>query len=200
MIFMPGPITHAARLTRRGPGDYNGSGFAGPLGRQNGRSNGALVYVMAFSNTTDIGGLLAGGRQTLRLEKSVRLEPFEGWTFPAPAQVALEIHGIEQLLEVVGAIDVEAIGACGRCLEEVRSQMHLDVNEELEPKAALKDDPFSESNVLSGDRLDVADLIRQLVLSAAPFAVLCDPECRGLCANCGSNKNQGACTCLPELE
>jgi len=151
---------------------------------------------MASSNTIDIGGLLAGGRQTLRLEQSVRLELFEGWSFPQPAQVALEIHGLERLLEVVGTIDVEAHGSCDRCLEGVREQMHIDVEEELEPKAALKDDPFSESNVLSGDRLDVADLTRQLVLSAAPFTVLCSPECHGLCISCGHNKNQGACNCV----
>ena len=161
---------------------------------------GALVYVMTSSNTIDIGGLLVGGRQTLRVDESVRLEPFEGWSFPEPANVLLEIHGMERLLEVVGTIDVEAHGECDRCLESVTQQMHLDVSEELEPKAALKDDPFSESNVLSGDRLDVADLTRQVVLSAAPFTVLCSPECAGLCTKCGLNKNQGACKCAPELE
>lgn|GEM_PF-574419 len=160
---------------------------------------GALLYVMASSNSIDIGGLLVGGRQTLRLEQAVRVEPFEGWTFPGPAQVALEIHGMERLLEVVGTVDVEAHGSCDRCLEGVRQHMHIDVQEELEPRAALKDDPFSESNVLSGDRLDVGDLTRQLVFSAAPLLVLCSPECQGLCINCGHNKNQGACSC-PELE
>ncbi|MBC5816234.1 MAG: DUF177 domain-containing protein [Candidatus Eremiobacteraeota bacterium] len=154
---------------------------------------------MASSNTIDIGGLLAGGRQTLRLEQAVGVEPFEGWTFPGRAQVVLAIHGMERLLEVVGTIEVEAHGSCDRCLEGVRQHMHIDVQEELEPKAALKDDPFSESNVLSGGRLDVADLTRQLVLSAAPLLVLCSPECQGLCINCGHNKNQGACSC-PELE
>lgn len=134
----------------------------------------------------------------MRLEQAVQLDPFEGWSFPQPAVVALEIHGLERLLEVVGTIDVEAHGECDRCLESVRQPMHIDVEEELEPKAALKDDPFSESNVLSGDRLDVADLTRQLVLSAAPFAVLCSPRCQGLCIKCGQNKNQGACTCDTE--
>ena len=155
---------------------------------------------MGSSNTIDIGGLLAGVRQTLRLDQAVRLEPFEGWSFPQPAQVALEIRGLERMLEVLGTIDVEAHGSCDRCLESVRQRMHVDVEEELEPKAALKDDPFSESNVLSGDRLDVADLTRQLVLSAAPFTVLCSPECRGLCTNCGQNKNQGACECPDNQE
>ena len=155
---------------------------------------------MASSNTVDIGGLLAGGRNTFRVDQQVRLEPFEGWRFPEPARVTLEIRGVEHVLEVTGAIDVEAEGECDRCLEALKRQMHIYVEEELEPRAALKDDPFSESNVLLGDRLDVADLSRQLVLSAAPFTVLCNPECAGLCPVCGQNKNHGSCTCAAELE
>lgn len=155
---------------------------------------------MASSHTVDIGGLLAGGRNTFRVDQTVRLEPFEGWRFPEPARVALEIRGLEHLLEVTGTIDVEAEGDCDRCLETVQRRMHVDVEEELEPRAAVKDDPFSESNVLSGDRLDVADLTRQLVLSAAPFTVLCDPECAGLCPSCGQNKNHGTCACAADLE
>ena len=155
---------------------------------------------MGSAHTIDIGGLLVGGRQTLRLDQSVHLEPFGGWRFPEPAEVCLEIHGMERLLEVVGAITVAAHGECDRCLESVVQSMCVQVAEELEPKAAIKDDPFSESNVLSGDRLDIEDLTRQLVLSAAPFTVLCSSDCAGLCINCGQNKNQGACLCAPELE
>lgn len=164
------------------------------------RTPGALVYVMASSTIIDIGGLLVGGRQTLRIDQTVKLEPFEGWSFPEPARLRLEIHGLERMLEVVGTIDVVAHGECDRCLEGVDQPMHVDVDEELEPKAAVKDDPFSENNVLSGDRLDIADLTKQLVLSAAPFTVRCKPECLGLCANCGKNKNEGACDCAPDLE
>ena len=164
------------------------------------RTPGALVYVMASSNIIDIGGLLVGGRQTLRIDQPVKLESFEGWSFPDAAWVTLEVHGLERMLEVVGTIDVVAHGECDRCLEGVAQPMHVDVDEELQPKAAVKDDPFSENNVLSGDRLDISDLTKQLVLSGAPFAVLCKPECLGLCASCGKNKNEGACDCAPDLE
>lgn len=181
-------------MTRAPGAAYNESGFAGPS------QAGALVYVMASSTIIDIGGLLVGGRQTLRIDQPVKLEPFEGWSFPDPARVELEVRGRERNLQVVGTIDVTAHGACDRCLVETDQPMHVDVDEELEPKAALKDDPFGENNVLEGDRLDIADLAKQLVLSAAPFAVLCKPGCLGLCANCGQNKNEGACDCAPDLE
>jgi len=150
---------------------------------------------MAFSQTVDVGSLLAGGHHTLRVDERVKLEPFEGWSFPAPAQVRLNVRLAYRLLEIVGTVDVEAQGQCDRCLGEVRRPMHLEVEECLEPPGAVKDEPLGETNVLCGSRLDVADLARQLVDSSASFAVLCSPGCNGLCQYCGRNKNEGACTC-----
>jgi uncharacterized metal-binding protein YceD (DUF177 family) len=48
--------------------------------------------------------------------------------------------------------------------------------------------------VLSGDELDVRDLVRQLIDSALPYVILCREECLGLCADCGL-KRDGACRC-----
>ena len=169
-----------------------GRGFKGS------RTPGALIYVMASSKIVDIGALLGGGRRQVDFEQPVELEPFEGWSFPRPAAVRLQIRGVDRLIEVAGTIDVEAHGDCDRCLEDVNAQMHLEVLERLEPPVTVKDDPFSESNVISGDRLDVADLTRQLVDSSAPFAVLCDMECKGLCPHCGANLNDGACDCADQ--
>lgn len=159
---------------------------------------GAFLYVMASSQTVDVGSLLAGGHHTLSVDERVRLEPFEGWSFPAPAQVCLDVRMVHRLLEVLGTVDVEAQGQCDRCLGDVRRPMHIEVEERLEPPSQLKDEPLGETNVLFGTRLDVADLARQLVDSSASFAVLCSPGCGGLCQYCGLNKNDGACTCAGE--
>ncbi len=44
------------------------------------------------------------------------------------------------------------------------------------PTELREDEPLSETNVLVGSRLDIADLTRQLVDSTASFAVLCSPR------------------------
>lgn len=152
---------------------------------------------MASASTIDIGGLLSGGRQTMVVNQRVALEPFEGVTFPDPAQVRLAMHAVGKVLEIDGTIDVEARGDCNRCLENVVLQMHVDVEERLEPTGSDRRDPFDENNVLSGERLDVADLVTQLVCSAMPMGILCRVECRGLCTVCGENRNAGACNCGP---
>ncbi|HEY8314386.1 MAG TPA: DUF177 domain-containing protein [Candidatus Baltobacteraceae bacterium] len=155
---------------------------------------------MGSSHKIDIGGLMAGGRQRLLVEQQVQLEPFEGVTFPDPARVKLQLFAVDRMLEISGEIDVEARGECNRCLGDVAWRMHADVDEQLEPGQDTSTDPLSEGNVLTGDRLDVADLASQLIYSAVPLRLLCGDDCKGLCGICGENKNAGACTCEPELE
>jgi uncharacterized protein len=153
---------------------------------------------MGSSYKVDIGGLLAGGRQRLSVNQDVSLEPFEGVHFPEPAHVHLDMHAAGEMLEIAGTVDVRIHGECDRCLGEVDRAMHVDIDERFPTGGEAQADPFGESNVLTGDRLDVKDLATQLVCSAIPLGLLCTPECKGICPTCGENKNTGACTHITE--
>jgi uncharacterized protein len=150
---------------------------------------------MARSHTIDIGGLLAGGRQVLVVDDAVPIEPFEGIAFEQPAVVHLELRLVDRILAAEGTIDARASGPCVSCLEDVELQVHVDVDERFDPLAGRDRDPFGESNVLAGDRLDVEDLARQSVLSILPMGLRCTEGCRGLCGTCGANLNASACSC-----
>ncbi len=153
---------------------------------------------MASSYKVDISSLLAGGRRQLLLDEQVALEPFEAVRFTEPARVRLNVTASGDVLEVRGTVDVRMRGECDRCLVDVDRQLHFDVDEELDAAAEAQNDPFGPSNVLTGDRLDVKDLATQVVVSSLPMGVLCSADCLGICANCGENKNTGACTCTTE--
>jgi len=151
---------------------------------------------MVRSHKVDIGGLLAGGHQRMLITDEVPIEAFEGITFPDPAQVRLELSYADRMLVATGSVDVHAVGACDSCLEPVERDVHVDVNERLDPWVGRENDPFGESNVFTGTRLDVADLAQQLVLSVLPMGVRCSDDCQGLCGTCGANRNAGACSCI----
>jgi uncharacterized protein len=150
---------------------------------------------MGRNHVVDIGGLLAGGRQLMLVEDEVPIEPFEGLAFPEPAAVALTLRHVDRMLTVEGTIDALARGPCDLCLEQVDCAVHVDVDERLDPFAGRDDDPFGEANVLSGSRLDVADLAQQNVLSVLPMGLRCRQGCRGLCGTCGGNLNMSPCSC-----
>jgi len=135
---------------------------------------------MARSHKVDISGLLAGGRQLMLVEDAVPIEEFEGISFPSPATVRLQMRCVDRLLHIVGTVDARAHGVCDACLEEVDVTIHADVDERLDPNTGRDDDPFGEGNVLTGNRLDVADLAQQVVLSEMPMGLRCSEDCAGI--------------------
>lgn len=46
--------------------------------------------------------------------------------------------------------------------------------------------------------IDIADDVRQTVMLAVPLKLLCQEQCKGLCATCGKNLNEGPCSCKEE--
>ncbi|HMD03601.1 MAG TPA: DUF177 domain-containing protein [Candidatus Baltobacteraceae bacterium] len=143
----------------------------------------------------DVGSVLAAGRE-LELREAVTLPAFESYEFEAPAAVALDVRRVGAGLDLRGTVDVTVHGSCARCLDEVRFPVHLDVEERLEPRSAK--DPLDENNVLSGNHLDLNDLVRQLIDAALPLTLVCTGDCGGLCAQCGQ-KRDGTCRCQAHL-
>jgi uncharacterized protein len=45
--------------------------------------------------------------------------------------------------------------------------------------------------------LDAGELARQQMVANLPMALVCRPDCRGICPTCGKNLNEGACKCEP---
>jgi uncharacterized protein len=147
---------------------------------------------MGRAKIFDIEPVLATGRE-ISVSDDVGVPDFGSYVFPAPAWVEVAVRRSEGELEVAGTVDVSYSGSCDRCLEDVHRVLHLEVDERLMPKNDL-DGPFAENNVLDGSRLDLADLVRQLIGSALPLSLVCSDECRGLCPVCGLNRNSDACS------
>ena len=57
-----------------------------------------------------------------------------------------------------------------------------------------------ETSYYRDDRIDLNELLREQFYLALPMKPLCREECRGLCAQCGTNLNTGSCDCAPAWE
>ncbi len=140
----------------------------------------------------DLSSLSSGGRG-LEYHESLSLQDFGAYRFPHRADVKLEIERHGDVVDVVGEAELEYGGICDRCLEEFQAPLKLEIDEHL---AVLEStDPFSDSNVIHAGRLDLGDLVRQLVDAELPYVAQCRPACRGLCPTCGLNLNEGTCGC-----
>ena len=124
--------------------------------------------------------------QALRLADDLMLDYLHG---------TLHLSRSSRGILVQGALETSMQGQCGRCLSS--AAIHIDVAlEELfvyPPELGVEESTVAEDGIL-----DVAPLLREEIFLLTPIGVLCRPDCAGLCPNCGSNLNEGACGCLPE--
>ena len=51
-----------------------------------------------------------------------------------------------------------------------------------------------------GERIDLEPLFREQFVLAVPFAPLGAESCKGLCPQCGIDRNTGTCTCEPPID
>ncbi len=80
---------------------------------------------------------------------------------------------------------------CVRCLAEFTQILTADIKQLYD----FPPDPSSEHVVAETGFLDLAPLMRELMLLSVPIRALCRPNCRGLCPNCGQDWNEGPCNC-----
>ena len=82
---------------------------------------------------------------------------------------------------------------CVRCLTDatIDLTLHLDELCYYPPSEA----PEGEYVINEEGYIDLAPLVRELVVVETPLHPVCKPECKGLCAQCGQNLNEKTCTC-----
>jgi len=121
-------------------------------------------------------------------------------TVPLQVNVTHLRSGEELLFS--GTIRGELIGQCARCLEEYPLTLEREFSVILSPQRALgRERELSHEELsasfYSGDMIDLSALMREETLLALPSRPLCREECRGLCAQCGTNLNLETCSCQP---
>jgi uncharacterized protein len=61
--------------------------------------------------------------------------------------------------------------------------------------APLPEDADGAFRIDANHILDLTEVLRQCVITDTPMKPLCQPECRGLCRECGANLNRETCRC-----
>jgi uncharacterized protein len=118
---------------------------------------------------------------------------------PAPADLGTELLGVpngspvsvefrlEAVMEGVlasGRARASLAGECARCLEPFDDEIDVEFQElYVYPESDAEDD---EARRLDGELLDLEPTIRDAVVLALPFQPVCQPDCEGLCPDCGA--------------
>jgi uncharacterized protein len=110
------------------------------------------------------------------------------------------------MFQVEGRITGKVILACSRCLAAtecpLRNTFRLTFARRIPGDAAdlPPEDRELQAEELGvvlfeGDQIDFRDIIQEQVILTIPMQPICRQDCRGLCARCGANLNDGPCDC-----
>ncbi len=149
----------------------------------------------------DISNVVKSINKEVSKEVSIELSSFESRLGDFPilqkSPVVLTVTNQEnKTVFIRGSVDVTLSIPCGRCLEEVPTQICFDIDKKLSiEESGLVDDEMEETDYLIGFELDVDKLVYAEILVNWPMKVLCKEDCEGICKVCGMNLNKGTCDC-----
>jgi len=126
------------------------------------------------------------------------------------ADLVEEHHGKHQVVQDIrlkGKLDTSVEAPCARCLEPVVQGVTRSFDLLYRPlgtdagHAELSvTDAEAEIGYYQGEGLLLEDVLREQVLLSLPLKMLCRDDCKGLCAHCGKNLNEGQCSCAEPME
>jgi uncharacterized protein len=106
----------------------------------------------------------------------------------APVELDLRLEAVVEGVLVSGTATAPVRAECGRCLEPVRDEVTVDIQELFAYADSTADGSADDDEVgrLAGDLLDLEPAVRDAIVLALPLSPLCRDDCRGLCSGCGA--------------
>ena len=120
-----------------------------------------------------------------------------------PAAVSGKVRLAGNEVFVSGHIETRAQVECDRCLQPVELPVSADfaleyisgADYESSAVAELTEDELSVS-VFDGETIDVDEIVKEQILLTVPTRMLCREDCKGICPECGTDRNTGECNCV----
>jgi uncharacterized protein len=122
-----------------------------------------------------------------------------------PATVSGTVRKSRHDVFVDGHLDTRAQVECDRCLQQVELPVSADFSLEYIPGSEYESSEVAELGeaelavaVFDGETIDVDEIVKEQILLAVPTRVLCREDCKGICPECGKDRNTGECTCVTD--
>jgi uncharacterized protein len=122
-----------------------------------------------------------------------------------PARIAGEISRVEGGHALTATVAWGGLLECSRCLAPYDFSHEEDFSLVLYPRKTISEAELS----LDKDDLDayfydepivpVAPIVEERIQIAIPMKPLCREDCRGLCPQCGGDRNVSECNCVVEF-
>jgi len=136
----------------------------------------------------------------------------EDYRVTAPVELRLTIHKDHDRFRLVGTVKAELALDCSRCLEAFALPVNREFDLRFLPSTAVEADKAEEDDEAEvedddvsityyrDEQIDLIEVLREQFYLALPMKPLCSPACKGICPQCGTNRNLAPCDCNPQME
>jgi uncharacterized protein len=125
----------------------------------------------------------------------------------------LELYADDDHAFANGSFKGSVTVACSRCVTPVALPIDEQLRVTFMPTAEMPADDADDSEdgvevdsedldlfPFDGEVVDLEPLLREQFVLAVPYAPLCREDCKGLCPQCGIDRNSATCTCEPPID
>jgi len=152
--------------------------------------------------TFAVSGLMAEAPGTVRQHHldAVDVDPGEGLRLATPVSGGIRLLRTNRGLVVEGDLRAALAGECARCLRETMTPLRIRLREEVLPtidlasglRVELEEGEDPETPRLTDHHeLELRPLVAEAISLQEPIAPLCEPDCPGLCPECGQRLEPG---------
>jgi len=140
-------------------------------------------------DTRDIGRRAGSSRPLVRSVPAAGVGLLGVIAVPESGEVELDLL-IESVVEgvlVSGTAFAKVEGECARCLEPISDEVEVRITELYAWPDSTTDETTDEDEIsrIENDLIDLEPVVRDAIVLALPQAPLCEPDCKGLCPECG---------------
>jgi uncharacterized protein len=135
-------------------------------------------------------GRKPGSMKTLRRTVSAPVKiGLDLIAIPSGAEIELDLtlQSVSEGVLVTGSVSAPMAGTCSRCLEPFTDEIELQLTELFAYPDSTTEHTTDEDEVyrLVDDMIDLEPVIVDMVGLELPLQPLCEPDCPGLCSECG---------------
>ena len=117
-----------------------------------------------------------------------------------PVLASGTVRNTAGVLMMKGVITTTIHGVCDRCANDFSRDEEIPLDVVLVTEMADEENEDEWVFPLEGDSADLEDIVRTVFVLNMDSKLLCEPDCKGLCCQCGRNLNHGPCNCQKELD
>ena len=130
----------------------------------------------------------------------VDVDPGEGLELSRPVSGHVRLMRTNRGLVIDARLATELVGECARCLRPLATRVTVRIDEEVLPTIDLASGqpvPLEEGadpeapRLTDHHELELRPLVMEAISLAEPIAPLCEPDCPGLCLECGQRLEPG---------